>query len=252
MDHFMQQITDFQTRVNRMQELEAYLPQLQSQLDQGKELLSQLQLQAADAKHELEKLENPGFFRRLMGTSHESIAMARQKVYTATSARDQAQSEKNRLQEQTEAAKKEFESLSGVQEEFLTFLEANTDRDFLWPVRQLTCQLAQEEAWTIVEALEAARGGARRDALTNRVPPGSKKLDCFNFAQERLQYLLRLLDQIPGHNIALDRYLRSGTAYITGVTSEFKQLDRLNTAIDQIREVRTRLKGMLMEAEQTL
>ncbi len=250
MDHFVQQITDFQTRINRMQELETYLPQLQSQLDQKKESLSDLQLQVAVAKYELEKLENPGFFRRILGISHESIVMARQKVYTTTSARDQAQFEKNRLQEQIEAAKGEFESLSGIQEEYLTFLEAHTDKDFLWPVQQLNCQLALEEAWSILEALEAARGGARRDALTDRVPPGRKKLDYFNFAQERLQYLLRLLGQIREHNITLDRYLRSGTAYITGVTSEFKQLDRLNTAIDQIREVRTQLKYILKEVEQ--
>ncbi len=250
MDHFMQQVTDFQTRIHRRQELEAYLPQLQSRLEQEKEVLSQRQLEAAVAKYELKKLENPGFFRRLLGTSQESVAMARQKVSAAASVRDQAQAEKNRLQEQTDAARSEMESLSGVREEFLAFLEAHTDRAFLLPVQQLTCQLALEEASTILEALEAAHSGARKDALTDRVPAGRKKLDYFHFAQERRQYLLRLLAQIQGHNIALEQYLRFGTAYITGVTSEFKQLDRLNAAISQIREVRKHLKDMLPEAEQ--
>jgi len=249
MEHFVQQIADFQTRITRMQELEAHLPQLKNRLDQAKETLSQSQLQHAVAKYELEKLENPGFFRRILGVSHEAIAVARQKVYTAASTRDLAQAEKARLQEQTETSQRELESLVGTEEALLTFLEAHTDRDFLMSVQHLTCQLALVESRSILEALEAARGGARNDALTDRVPPGSKKLDYFNYAQERLQYLLRLLAQIHGHNIALDGYLHYGTAYITGVTSEFKQLDRLNNAIDQIREVRSQLKPMLKEAE---
>ena len=250
MDHITQQIDDFQTRINRMQELKMCLPRLQSQLQQAKESLTQLQLQSAVAKYELEKLENPGFFRRILGISHEAIVVARQRVYTAASAREQAQSEKIRLQEQTEAAERELESLGGILEEFLAFMEASSDTDLLLSAQRLSCQVALEEAWTIIEALDAARGGARTDALTDRVPPGMKKLDYFNFAQEHLQYLLRLLAQIRRHDITMDGYLRYGTDYITGVTSEFKQLDRLVISIDQIRDVRAKLKNILKDSDQ--
>ena len=64
-------------------------------------------------------------------------------------------------------------------------------------------------------------------------------------AQEQAGILMQLVSMLPEGTLVPGSYLRNPDYYIRGVTSEYAQVDRLNNAIDQVRQHRRSWKEML-------
>ena len=107
--------------------------------------------------------------------------------------------------------------------------------------------VALETAWHVLMALEEARPWMSRDARTTRVGEDNRKMACLSKAEEAAARLRELLAVMPEGVATVGSYLRAPHDYIYGVTSEFKQLDRLERAQEQIRTIRTQLKLLLGE-----
>ena len=87
----------------------------------------------------------------------------------------------------------------------------------------------------------------RRDAMSTGVGEGNRRMECLGKAETAARRLLELLEVLPEGVATIGSYLQAPSAYICGVTSEFKQLDRLELAQEQIRTIRNQLKQLLGE-----
>ena len=72
-------------------------------------------------------------------------------------------------------------------------------------------------------------------------------MECLSAAEAAATRLAEILAVMPEGVATIGSYLREPHDHIYGVTSEFKQLDRLEQAQEQIRTIRTQLKLLLGE-----
>ena len=121
---------------------------------------------------------------------------------------------------------------------FLTLNTLLTDREL---------PLALETAWHVLETLEEARPWLRRDAQTTRAIPGSRRMELLYRAQDQSRLLRKILAALPEGTADPCPRLENLYDYICGATSEFKQLDRLETIQIQLRTLRNQLKLLLGE-----
>ena len=106
--------------------------------------------------------------------------------------------------------------------------------------------VAMKTANRALEALEEARPWMQKDALSTRVGQANRKLECLNNAQGYTRRLKKLLEVMPEGCASPGSSFEELYGYICGVSSEFKQLDRLNHAVEQLRTVRNQLILNLM------
>ncbi len=253
MEEFVQKITEFRRRLNRKAELETLIPKTEARRAEVKESIPGLRIDVDAAKFDLNKLENPGFFRRLLGNPEERMAKARNVYREASRKLSEAQLELDALDGQLSRDKAELDSLTGCREEYLRFLEEHPE-DSRVPMltRRLFTQEALNRVEQILTALQNTHPHMATDARRKYVYEGKRKMHFLAQAKEAAEQLLPMLDQLPPETVTVGRYLKYTTDYITGVTSEYGQLDRLNNAIDQIRENRRQLRELLAEAETEL
>ena len=107
--------------------------------------------------------------------------------------------------------------------------------------------VALETANRALEALEEVRPWMQRDALTTRVGAANRKMECLYNAQTFTRRLRNILEVLPEGAATPGSSFQELYGYICGVTSEFKQLDRLNNAVEQVRTVRNQLRLLLGE-----
>ena len=87
----------------------------------------------------------------------------------------------------------------------------------------------------------------QRDVRTDRVGQDNRKMECLGKAEAGAQKLCSILSLLPEGIAPVGSYLSNPNTYIYGVTSEGKQLDRLNQAQEQLRTLRNQLKLVLGE-----
>ena len=83
--------------------------------------------------------------------------------------------------------------------------------------------------------------------MTDRVGYGNRKMEYLYKAQDCTWRLRNLLAAMPEGVASGGSSFENLYGYICGVTSEFKQLDRLEQAQEQLRTVRNQLKLLLGE-----
>ena len=87
----------------------------------------------------------------------------------------------------------------------------------------------------------------QEDAVKKLVGRENRKMEYLSAAEAAAVRLCGILSVLPEGIAALGPYLREPRSYIDGVTSEFKQLDRLNSAMEQVQTVCTQLRLLLGE-----
>lgn len=223
----------------RYLELEQLLPNWQQELQDKNDALQEAKEEMNWQKLQLIGAENPNFFQRLLGNWEAKIEKAQEEVRAATAEYEKQKWDIAQLAATLSEAQQEFDRLAEDMQAYQQMLPLNQqEARYLAPA-------AIVAASECLAALEAASPWVRRDAHTTRISSGNRRMELLAKAQSHAKTLMRLLSLLPEGTIVPGRYLRDPDKYIRGVTSEYAQMDRLNYAMDQIREHRRSWRDML-------
>ena len=237
---------------SRQLELEDSIPYWEAQVPELKQRLEEMKWNLQQKELELLLLKEPNFFQRLFGRAEEKKELLAKQIREITAARTAAQWELDGLHKQMEAGRLELKALAGAREAYEAAKAAavlTTAQESRLMMEEITAlaPVALETAWRVLEALEDARPWMCADARTTRVSENNRKMECLGKAEAAAQRLCGILAVLPEGIADTGSYLKAPHAYIYGVTSEFKQLDRLELAQEQIRNIRNQLKLLLGE-----
>lgn len=235
---------------SRYLEMEDSVPYWESQIPELEDRIAEMQWNLKQKELELLQLKEPNFIQRVFGRAEQKKENLNRQIREIRSAHMAATWDLEGLQKKIEAGKREMEILAGsgeAYEEAKARTILTTGEESLLLMEQITAfaPLALETAWHVLETLEEARSWMQRDAQTTRAIPGSRRMELLYRAQDQSRLLLKILAALPEGITSPGSRLEHLYDYIGGVTSEFKQLDRLETVQEQIRTVRNQLKLLL-------
>ena len=248
MEQLLAKLQDY----SRFLELEDSIPYWESQIPELKDRLEEMKWNQQQKELELLQLKEPNFFERIFGRAEEKKERVSKQIREITAARTAAQWELEGLAKQIAAGREELALLADSRKNYEAArsgaaLSAAQESQLMMEEITAFAPVALETAWHVLMALEEARPWMSRDARTTRVGEDNRKMACLSKAEEAAARLRELLAVMPEGVATVGSYLRAPHDYIYGVTSEFKQLDRLERAQEQIRTIRTQLKLLLGE-----
>jgi len=248
MDELLKRLKDY----SRFLELEDSIPYWESQIPELKARIGEMKWNLQQKELELLQWQNPNFFQRVFGRAQEKQEKLSQQIREIKSARMAAQWELEGLEKKITEGKLELEVLADSGAAYQAAKEQTvltTARESRLMMEEISAfaPLALETTGRALEALEDARPWMQKDALTTRVGEGNRKMECLQRAQDCAHRLLEILAVLPEGVASPGSSFENLYGYICGVTSEFKQLDRLNSAVEQLRTVRNQLRLLLGE-----
>lgn len=199
------------------------------------------------AKIQLLSLDSPNFFLKLMPAKLENQReLARAEVRAHTAALEEARRELEAKRYTLESVKEEYQTLLPRREEY-----AAGKGSFPAGLEQhLACfegiQLADRVLFYLENLGKYMRGEAKRGETTHGYHVrGDRKLECLSEAARYAKQLKDVLDRLPTPLKLKGSYLSWPDHYVTEPTSPYAQLDRMNMAIDTVRDVRKQLRELL-------
>lgn len=231
----------------RFLELSDDVPYLASQIPELKERIDELKWNRDSKELELTWLQNPNFFQRIFGKVEEKKEKLGQQLSQATAAWTAAKWELETLERKIAESRLELEALQHSRDLY----ESAKAEAVLTAAQESQLMMAELTAFTpaaiaaaerCLEALEDARFWMQQDAVRKGVSDANQKMACLSRAAENARRLVEILSIMPEGVANIGAYLQSPEGYVDAVTSEFKRLDRLNNAIDQVRETRNQLR----------
>lgn len=224
----------------RFLELEDLLPQLQAEQKELREQLREAKLDRDWKKIELMNRENPGFFQRMLGKTEEKREAAylehREAAALCSSLETKLQNLEHRIQE----GERELGTLTESREIYARICKEESPSPE--EAAAVFGPIAVAAANNCIQALEGARRWMQMDAVRKGVSEKNRKYEFLALAEQNARRLCFLLELLPAEQIPLGGYLKYPDSYITNVTSEFKQLDRLELAQNQVRACRDAVK----------
>lgn len=229
--------------------LEDSIPYWQQQRSDLKVRLGELRLSRDRKQWELDHLENPGFFQRLLGKAEEKKEKLTRQVSQVKAALNAARWELETLDKKLEEAMREKETLCGSREAYAlakqeAVLTTMEESQLMMQEIAAFVPAAITAADRVLEALEDARPWMQQDVRYTGVSAANRKLECLTLAAENARRLVSILETMPQGCADVGGYLQSPEGYVDAVTMEYAKLDRLNSAIGQVRQTRNQL-GML-------
>lgn len=225
---------------SRWLKLEQDIPRLEENLAEAKALCIDAGGRVRLAQWELERLEKPGFLLRMKGGLEERKEEAYREHRLAQAQYQSAQQEAELRKQELAEAKAEFAALSGSWKAYLREKEGadgiNAEETDI--LTALAIGLSRD----CQDALEQARNWMRQDVLRTGVSQQNRKMEFLALAAEKAARIREILEQLPRGTVEIPSYLDNPEGYITCVTMEYKQLDRVNLVIEQIYDLRNRLK----------
>ena len=245
MDDLIKKLRDFA----RFLELEDSIPYWEQQRGELKLRLGELRLSRDQKQWDLDHLENPGFLRRLLGKTEEKKEKLSAQLSQVKAALTAAQWELDALEKRLEEGRVALEALSGSRETYVlakqeTALTALQEGQVMMEEIAAFTPAAIAAADRVLEALEEARPWMQKDVRYTGVSPANRKMECLARAAENARRLVQLLGILPQGCADVGSYLKAPEGYVDAVTMEYAKLDRLNNAMDQVRQTRNQL-GML-------
>lgn len=234
-------------KYGRYLELEDSIPYWEQQCADGKIRLGELRLNQAQKKWELEHLDNPGFFRRLLGRTEEKKEKLTKQLREVTAALNAAQMEQDAMEKRLAEGRQELESLGGSRERYAqakqeaVLTSAEESQLMMQEIAALT-PAALAAADRILEALEEARSWMQVDVRRTGVGSGNRKMEFLTMAAENAHRLVDILNLLPEGCADTGSYLKNPEGYVDAVTMEYARLDRLNHAMDQVCQTRNQLR----------
>ena len=237
---------------SRLLELEDSIPYWEAQIPELKDRIKEMKWNLQQKELELLQWSNPNFFQRLFGRAEEKKERLDQQIRELKAARTAAQWERDGLDKKIRGAKEELAALADSREAYQSakaemVLSSAQESRLMMEEISAFAPVAMKTANRALEALEEARPWMQKDALSTRVGQANRKLECLNNAQGYTRRLKKLLEVMPEGCASPGSSFEELYGYICGVSSEFKQLDRLNHAVEQLRTVRNQLRLLLGE-----
>ena len=214
--------------------LEGQVPDLEEQIGNVTEQVNVWKYDMNWRQTEVMRLENPGFLERLFGRAEQKLEKASAELRESRATYEIAKRKLEELEFSLQQMKEEREALAGSRGEYEAEGSPREVAAFL--------PAALEAAQRCIEALNNMLPHARRDAQTTYVRPGNRKMEFMGKAAENAQVLNRILALMPEGIVEPGRYFRCPEYYITEVTSEYQQLDRVEMAMNQVKAVRNKVR----------
>lgn len=242
----MEKLMKLLQNYGRFLELEDNIPYWEAQRPELRERIRELKLNRDGKQIELGKLENPNFFHRLFGRLEDKKDKLAHQYREATVACTAAEWELKALEDKIGNGKQELEELRGSREAY----EQAKRECQLTTIQESQLVMEELAAFTpaaiaaadrVLEALEDARFWMQEDALCKGVSPNNRKMEFLSKAEENARRLCEILSIMPEGVASVGSYLRNPDGYIDAVTSEYRKLDRLNNAVNQVQETRNQL-----------
>lgn len=228
-------------RYGRCLYLEGKIPEMEEQVQNLGESLKEMRLDMDWKEIAVRNLEDPGFLDRLLGRAERKKEKAASEWRESRATYEIAKRKQEELEFQLKQAREELNSLEGCRVEYEQAGCPRAVTAFLPP--------ALEAAERCLDALNNMLPHARRDARTTCVQPGNRKMEFMRKAAENARVLTEILALMPDGTAELGCYLRYPEGYITEVTSEYRQLDRVEMAMNQVKEVRAKLRELAKSVE---
>lgn len=231
----------------RFLELTDNIPYWEAQIPELKERIEELKWNRDSKEIELMGLKNPNFFQKLFGGLEEKKEKLAQQLSQSTAAWNAAKWELEDLEKKLTAGKQELETLTDSREVYAEAKQAavlTTMQESQLMMEEIATftPVAISAADRCLEALEDTRPWMRQDALRTGVSGSNRKMEFLAKAEENAVRLVQILSIMPEGCANVGSYLRSPSGYVDAVTMEYARLDRLNNAIDQVRETRNQLR----------
>lgn len=248
----MEQLLEKLRAYSRFLELEDSIPYWEAQLPDLENRIEEMKWNRQQKEMELLQLKEPSFLQKIFGKAEEKKEKLSKQIREITSAQTAAQWDLEALKKKITTANQELETLAGSHDAY----ETAREEAVLTPAQESRLMMEQISAFApvaleatghILEALEDARPWMQKDALSTRVGSNNRKMECLGKAEAAAKRLCDILAALPEGAADVGTYLQEPHDYIYGVTSEFKQLDRLELAQEQVRNVRSQLKLLLGE-----
>ena len=248
MDELLKKLKDY----SRFLELEDSIPYWECQIPELKARLEEMKWNLQQKELELLQLKNPNFFQRMFGRAEEKQEILSKQIREINSARTAAQWDLEALEQKIRSGEQELEILSGCREAYQTvragtILTTAQESQLMMAEISSFAPVARKTVGRALEALEDARFWMGKDARSTRVGQDNRKMECLYRAQNCTRRLLELLSAMPEGVASPGSSFANLYDYVCGVTSEFKQLDRLNNAMEQLRTVYNQLRLLLGE-----
>lgn len=226
-------------RYGRFLELEGKIPELEEQIQAVTEQVNTWKYDMNWRQTEVMRLENPGILDRLLGRSERKKEAAQSELRESRATYEIAKRKQEELEYALKQSKEEWESLAGSRAEYEAGGCPKEVEAFL--------PAALEAAERCMDALNNMLPHARRDARTTYVRQGNRKMEFMAKAAENAQALKQILGLMPEGMVELGSYFQYPEHYITAVTSEYQQLDRVERAMNQVKAVRAKLRELKEE-----
>lgn len=199
------------------------------------------------AKVQLLSLDSPDFFLRLMPARLEKKReIAQAEVRTHTAALEKAKRELDEKQYSLAQMKEEYQALLPRREEY-----AAGKGTYPAELEQhLVCTagiwLSERILFFLKEARKHMSGEAIRGETSHGYQlKGNRKLEFLAAAAQDAKKLREYLDNLPTPIQLKGSYLSWTDHYVTDPTTPYAQVDRLNMAVDTVRDVRNQLRELL-------
>lgn len=244
MDELLKKMKDY----SRFLELEDGIPYWESQKPELEDRIAEMKWNKQQKELALLQLKYPNFFQRVFGRTEEKKEILGQQLREITAALTAAQWELEGLEKKIKTGTAELETLAGSRGAYAaakveaTLTPAQESRLMMEEISTFT-PIALETVNRAVEALEAARPWMRSEHVCD----GDRKMECLYLAQDYTRRLLEILAAMPEGVASPGSSFANLYDYVCGVTSQFKQLDRVNHVIEQLCNVRNQLKLLLGE-----
>ena len=233
--------------LERLWEIETLLADLETSGRELKENADYEQDELRYAKIQLLSLESPDFFLRLMPAKLEKkkeLAQSEVRSHTAALEKAKRELENNRIT--IAQLKEEYQALLPRRDAY----EAGKGSFPPELEQHLVCtagiRLADKILFFLGEARKHMTGEARRGETTHGYQlQGNRKLEFLSNAAQDAKKLKELLDNLPSPVQLKGSYLSWPDHYVIEPTTPYAQLDRLNMAVDTLRDLRRQLKELL-------
>ena len=199
------------------------------------------------AKVQLLSLNSPNFFLRLMPAKLEKKKeLAQAEVRAHTTALEKAKLELDNKRITIERLKEEYQVLIPRRTEY----EVGKGTYPPELEQHLVCTSGIRLSERIIFFLQEARKHMTGEAIRGQTSRGSqlrgnRKLEFLSNAAQDTKKLKELLDNLPSPLQLKGSYLSWPDHYVTEPTTPYAQLDRLNMAVDTVRDVRNQLRELL-------
>lgn len=234
--------------LERLIVVEEQIPALQQECNNLKDAVNEAASNVVITKWEVNALENPGFFTRLMGRLEEKKQKAWTAYRSAVAEKENADRAYQEKTDQLTALQNELSQLLPARERYSLekeSLRAIDPEEFGRMEMHWAAIEGVSSAWKILSYLQEAQKWMRVDAVRTRVSGDNRKMEFLQLAEQEVHRLSAFVAVFPESEVSPGNYIRQPEFYITGVSSEYRQLDKLELAMNQVRSVRDQLKTFL-------